>query len=153
MDYGHTSSDIDTNGFKAETLDAQKKNTPIERDLKDLGSRIVNTSEALPDNLKPTSKSGEIPLSMPPGYSLATPEAADVDSVKSMKEPISNITINPDLLREDNKKRISKETIKAVDSAVLNFENGKIDPAELTNQKQVAVNAYLKNSFGRELGK
>ena len=50
------------------------------------------------------------------------------------------------------KDSISHKTLEATEHIVKQFENGKINPAELEDKKNEAMKAYLSNSFGRKVG-
>lgn len=122
-----------------------------DRDPRKLGNEVISSS--LGPNLGEATQNSEPNLQadpqMPPGYVEITEPSSDNANIETISENIIDFST----IKEGKDKSISKESLKNTEKAVHEFEKGNMTPAELDNLRWQTTEAYLKNSFNREVGK
>lgn len=144
MNNGHTSQNVDVQGFSPNLPMPEINPGNPDRDPRNIGGNAIRTLENLPPEDQSPETYGEIiDLEMPPS------SEKPVDSTTNTTN--TNNIIDLTALQEKGG-GLPKEALHEMEKGIGKFNQGKIPPEEIVRMRDEAMKAYLKNSFGREIG-
>lgn len=147
MNNGHTSQNVDAQGFSPNLPMPEINPNNPNRDPRNIGINAIGTPENLPsENQSPETYGEIIDLEMPP----SSENPPEIDSAA-----IVAASLNPDIIKDSFKEqngKISKYALKGTEGAVTKFIKGQSSPDIFTDEINDLREKYLDGSFGRKIG-
>ncbi len=146
---GQGNNDPDINTFEAED-NLNTSDNPSEwvgpsqgRNLNTIGDRAIESYKQDNEVIHNQELGEVIDMAMPPNIGASKHAASNnVDTLRHTEDGIGA-----------KKRENGNDIIRDTQKDVVEFNTGKISPAEVISRLQEESNAYIQTEFGRELGK